>query len=366
VAVGIAAARAAGGRTSRARAAWRAALIAAAILATLTLLALLLPDVRQRAAELFRIEERTDIWSRAWRLICVAPLAGIGIGEYTHFNRQFFPDDRFALEWITAHNQYLHLWAERGLFGLALYLTLVGAVGGGLWRAVRDASTSRIPTPNMKLETWNLKPATLEQVVRLALLGGLVNFAVEGLGQYNFYVRAIETTFWLFVGWSTWLAPARVEAPVKMRRWPRGAIPLAILVMAAAMIGENWERLQPLRIARPEGTYNLGGGVVYLPIPPGAHRLEVTLGSFDPALTLQPEPIPLVYTVSLGDAVLSSCTLRKVDAQRLTFDLPTRRAIGSHLTISVSRTWSPWGYGMHSGMPIMELGVMWTDPLVVE
>ena len=78
------------------------------------------------------VDLRADAAARAWELFTQSPLHGAGLGETT------------AAEFVTGpHNMYLMLMADQGVFGLALYLSLVAILLVHGWRIVRMATTTQ-------------------------------------------------------------------------------------------------------------------------------------------------------------------------------------------------------------------------------
>ena len=106
--------------------------------------------------------------------------------------------------------------------------------------------------------------------------------------------------------------------------------------------------------------FHVAGKTARLAIPAGARRIQLTVASIDPAR----RQYPVTYTVKLGEAMLATATLQTSPTQTLQIELPATRPPGAKLDLAVSRSWSPWGYGLGQALPIMELGVMYLDPVV--
>ncbi len=83
----------------------------------------------------FAVVERMAHWQAGWNMFQASPLVGIGAGSFNTAYRYFF-----VAPWATsqghAHNYYIHTLAESGIFGLAAYLLLIGAMA-------REALTAR-------------------------------------------------------------------------------------------------------------------------------------------------------------------------------------------------------------------------------
>ena len=69
---------------------------------------------------------RLDLWQAALAEWKTAPLLGTGSGTYLYYGRRF-RNPRVQLDPIEVHNDYLHLLAEYGAVGGALFLIFLGA-----------------------------------------------------------------------------------------------------------------------------------------------------------------------------------------------------------------------------------------------
>lgn len=327
--------------------AWRMALF----LGTLGLLALLFtllsPDFRHRLGELFVYRHRTDIWASALGMIRELPLGGVGLGNYYHLHLWAYPEGHpyWYLDKVTAHSLYLHLWAERGLIGLTLFLIIFIRT---LWRLVRTSLKGQAGTHDEDALT-----------LRWAILGGFVALALDGLFQYIFYIRTIEILFWMFVGWATWFggeaSPAPPCARARGNAWRWTAL---FAILAAVYTWENRVFLQPWAVTLDGINLRVGKLQVALPLPPGAKRVRLTLGSADPDC----KRYPVTYTIRLGEKVLNQVVFKKeLHCQQVLLDLPESRPPQAQLTVTASRTWSPWGYGLRI-WPFITMGVLYLPP----
>lgn len=77
--------------------------------------------------ENFAVVERMAHWQAAWRMWQAHPFLGIGPGNFNEAYPAFFVG-RWSISQGHAHNYYLHILAEAGPGGLALYLILIGVV----------------------------------------------------------------------------------------------------------------------------------------------------------------------------------------------------------------------------------------------
>jgi O-antigen ligase len=67
---------------------------------------------------------RFELWAAAFRLGTENWLTGIGVGNRTAII-QFLDPTRFEATWIMAHNEYLQVFYELGVFGLAVFLAFL-------------------------------------------------------------------------------------------------------------------------------------------------------------------------------------------------------------------------------------------------
>ncbi|HEX5692481.1 MAG TPA: O-antigen ligase family protein, partial [Roseiflexaceae bacterium] len=89
----------------------------------------------------FAIVERMAQLQAGWRMFATHPLTGVGPGNYTPAYSDFA-----VLPWYAsrghAHNYYLQIAAEAGLFGLLAYFVLLAALVGCAILALRRADSA--------------------------------------------------------------------------------------------------------------------------------------------------------------------------------------------------------------------------------
>ena len=140
----------------------------------------------------FSISQRLIIWSDTVDLIRAHPWLGVGPGNYELFLPAFrsVPLHR---DWKAlmgerthvpyhAHNEYLEIWAESGLFGLAAMLWLLGTA---LWLAFRFLATQE---------------DTATRTITCGCLVGMVATLVHSLFSFNLQDPTSAVHFWLLGG----------------------------------------------------------------------------------------------------------------------------------------------------------------------
>ncbi|HXY86387.1 MAG TPA: O-antigen ligase family protein [Gaiellaceae bacterium] len=131
---------------------------------------------------------RTDLWSIAVQMFRNHPIGGVGVGNFQ------FVEPRYALGNLNltavslvidtpkvAHNTYLHILAELGIVGLALFVAALVIALGAAWRASKVFH--RASDPDME-----------------ALSRGFLVGTVGLLSAYVFFSAQYEKQLWLVLG----------------------------------------------------------------------------------------------------------------------------------------------------------------------
>ncbi len=102
------------------------------------------PAAWQRIGESNNGSGRVDIWSVAWRIVGDHPFFGIGIAQFPEVSPHYVLQPGvlkfvglIVEQHIVVHNLYLQLWAEDGIIGLLLFLSVVAVSLTAGWRAVK-------------------------------------------------------------------------------------------------------------------------------------------------------------------------------------------------------------------------------------
>ena len=147
--------------------------------------------VEPGAVEDFAIAHRYRIWQVTWEMIRERPLLGQGYGVYprrfveirkTLQERGVFSTEEWNTYFDTpyAHNEYLHIWAESGLLGLAGFMGLITLV---VWYAVRGGWRTRLE----RLDLWGA-------------LGLVAAMLVHSMVSYPLHLSLNGMVFWLALG----------------------------------------------------------------------------------------------------------------------------------------------------------------------
>jgi O-antigen ligase len=198
------------------------------------------------------LSNRTIIWRTASEMASERPLLGWGAGSFSPvFDREVTDGTLSRIpggeilghhhNWLTAHNTYLMLLAERGGLGLASLLLLGWLAVAAAWRA----TTSEHPDTRL---------------LATGLLVCAIGFAVYGLVQYLFFPRSNALLVWMLIG-----AVATLDIGPRRRRSEK--LGRALIVVALVLLPLRallWEPA-PARGDRSFGFHapEIGGGLTY-------------------------------------------------------------------------------------------------------
>ncbi len=123
------------------------------------------------------ITERFRFWGITWRMILAKPWFGHGINSYyTNFQR-FAPSSETYRGY--AHNCYLQMWSEVGVFGLLAFLA---------------------PFLNLLPKKTNQPALQYGFGLDQSLWIGVVAFLIQSFFDTNFYALQCASIFWIFWG----------------------------------------------------------------------------------------------------------------------------------------------------------------------
>ncbi len=155
----------------------------------------LIPSIQERVLQFQSTAsydgERWWIWKANWQIFLDHPIFGIGYGENTLALQSYYEKIGAPAGLIISHshNQYLHLLAGLGLFGLATYLWLIISMFRETWKTYISQKD--------KAPVWI-------QGLLLGSLGAQISFAVGSVTESNFEhskVRYALMLVWALAFW---------------------------------------------------------------------------------------------------------------------------------------------------------------------
>ncbi|MBI4432122.1 MAG: O-antigen ligase family protein [Candidatus Omnitrophica bacterium] len=122
------------------------------------------------------IVERIEFWKISWKMILEHPWIGNGINLYVRKFASFAPLEETYRGY--AHNAYLQIWCETGLFGLLFFIL---PLGFAIFRAIRTK----------KPDGFGYQEA---------LLVGMVAYLAQAFFDTHFFAMQVTFLFWIFWG----------------------------------------------------------------------------------------------------------------------------------------------------------------------
>lgn len=145
------------------------------------------PQIKARFFDMFDFGlgtttwERVKLWEGAIAMIKVHPFLGFGVNTYTKNFPDYKPPD--YPDSIYPHNSYLHMAAEIGLIGLALFLIFIILVFIHLYRCFR-----------------RVRRDDLICSAAIGLFSGLVAFLIQSAADTHLYSINLAVMFYFLLG----------------------------------------------------------------------------------------------------------------------------------------------------------------------
>lgn len=237
------------------------------------------------------LKHRDVWWSAAASMIAQAPLNGVGLGRFPRVVREVRPDAPAA---ENAHNYFLQLQAESGLFALLLSFGLGVALVAGLWRSAGDLAPVRrglvagLAGLAMTCVTGHPLLLASVQIVLGALAGAMLASARVAGGDRRgstttIFRRQVAPSF-LAVGLATlgvasqaWALANSEGPPLPREEW-----------------GYSWGLFSPERDETGEFRWTRERAILHLRVPEGARALQFEMSAAPAALRGEPTAVDLV------------------------------------------------------------------------
>lgn len=140
-------------------------------------------------------DDRITVYVHSLEMIKDHPVLGRGANTFMKNFKNYHKPPHYrgvaAIDYIYAHNIYLHMAGELGLVGLGIFIWFIFALfaqAGKIYRGLKD---------------------NYLKIVSLALLGCLLAFLVNGLTESSLYYSRLALIFWYLAGFS--LALGRIK-----------------------------------------------------------------------------------------------------------------------------------------------------------
>ena len=132
-------------------------------------------------------DDRIAIYQHSLRMIKAHPFIGVGANTFVKNYKKYkvYPEYRNIVtpDEIVAHNMFLHLAAELGLFGLGAFFFMLWRIFSAATGVIRRAGNNR-----------------QVKVIAVSLTACLIAFLVNGLTESSFQYASVLVVFWLCAG----------------------------------------------------------------------------------------------------------------------------------------------------------------------
>lgn len=118
--------------------------------------------------------DRFRYWLVAWKMINEHPFLGIGVGTFMANFSKYIKDYNASY----AHNCYLQIWAETGIFSLISFMVFIVSL---IYLSIKKFFASK-------------------DFLLLGLLTGAVGFLIHSFFEVNFYSLRLAILFWIWIG----------------------------------------------------------------------------------------------------------------------------------------------------------------------
>jgi O-antigen ligase len=177
---------------------------------------------------------RLDLWHAAIEEWKTAPLLGTGSGTYLYYGRMF-RTERMQQDPVEAHNDYLHLLAEYGAVGGALFLFFLLPHLRNGYREFQRLGPKRIVVSN-QLTSNSL-------ALNLAALSAIAAYILHSFVDFNLHIPAnvllMAFAFGILANAGVAREAKESGAPMSILAWR------AILILTGAFLGVESFRLLP-------------------------------------------------------------------------------------------------------------------------
>ncbi|MFA5200197.1 MAG: O-antigen ligase family protein [Candidatus Omnitrophota bacterium] len=124
-------------------------------------------SIREHTLPLFSVAMRLNYWKDAFGIIAVHPIVGIGPGNFSLSLSRF------------AHNSYIQIWAELGIFGLFSYIWLVFEVLRAGFKSLKGSQ---------------------DKNKDICLLAAAAVFLIHNFLDFTFFLPETVFTWWVILG----------------------------------------------------------------------------------------------------------------------------------------------------------------------
>ncbi|MBI5892298.1 MAG: O-antigen ligase family protein [Deltaproteobacteria bacterium] len=142
--------------------------------------------------------DRLNIWQSTWEIIKGHPIRGVGFWNFHTIYSKYKNPAYKNVEHYFSHNDYLQLWAELGIIGLAIFLILIYVYFRQGIRCLKYlASPSSHPSP-----AHQVGGEGGSYIMLLPALIGSFLMLIHTIGDFDLYIPSILFLFWGYIAYA--------------------------------------------------------------------------------------------------------------------------------------------------------------------
>lgn len=140
--------------------------------------------------------DRLNIWKSTWEIIKEHPVRGVGFWNFHTIYSKYKNPAYKNIEHYFSHNDYLQLWAELGIIGLAVFLTLIYVYFRAGIRCLKIMSLRAADL----ISGEAISPS--ERIMLLSTLIGSFLMLSHTIADFDLYIPSILFLFWGYIAYS--------------------------------------------------------------------------------------------------------------------------------------------------------------------
>lgn len=133
-------------------------------------------------------DDRIAIYRNSFNMIKAHPIIGVGANTYMKNYKKYKESPEYrnivTADYLYAHNNFLHIAAEIGLFGLAIFMWL-------LYKLFKES-----------INIYKNLNDDFLKIISISLIVCLISFLVNGLTESSLYSSRVAIIFWYIMGFS--------------------------------------------------------------------------------------------------------------------------------------------------------------------
>lgn len=140
--------------------------------------------------------DRLNIWKSTWEIIKEHPIRGVGFWNFHTIYSKYKNPAYKNIEHYFSHNDYLQLWAELGIIGLAVFLILIYVY---FRQGIRCLKMMSLRAADL-IRGEAISPS--ERIMLLSALIGSFLMLTHTIADFDLYIPSILFLFWGYIAYA--------------------------------------------------------------------------------------------------------------------------------------------------------------------